>query len=318
MIVSYDQTWIDQRTSWWAKANRAKEHIHSLRRLIGEFRASSPYSLTPEPTGMPGRLAYRLRFTNPIPVVISTTVGDVLHNLRAALESLAFEVARRSQNTPLSPGQEKASAFPICATPQDFAQFFTAKKDRKGLYDSRAREAFRAVQPFANLEEVHKAGVALDRTFEDEVRWSELHRLDTLWNIDKHRRLTLMAWWPNLIYWGSDGPSNRRAFPGDGTLANGSILLYIEGADEGQGDELSHDFNLVLTDDPAFSRTDGLTHDLVAVLESWHQHIVELVVFPRIFTIMSRPVAQAQPPPATSNDVGQRARNMASGPTRSP
>jgi hypothetical protein len=98
-----------------------------------------------------------------------------------------------------------------------------------------------------------------------------------------------MAWWPNLIYWGSDGPSNRRAFPGDGALANGSILLYIEGADEGQGDELSHDFNLVLTDDPAFSRTDGLTHDLVAVLESWHQHIVELVVFPRIFTIMSRP-----------------------------
>jgi hypothetical protein len=190
------------------------------------------------------------------------------------------------------PGQEKASAFPICATPQDFARFFTAKKDRGGLYDSRAREAFRAVQPFANLEEVHKVGVALDRTFEDEVRWSELHRLDTLWNIDKHRRLTLMAWWPNLIYWGSDGPSNRRAFPGDGTLANGSILLYIEGTDEGQGDELSHDFNLVMTDDPAFSRTDNLTHDLVAVLESWHQHIVELVVFPHIFTIMSRPKQQ--------------------------
>ena len=118
MIVSYDQTWIDQRTSWWAKANRAKEHIDSLRRLVGEFRASSPYSLTPEPTDIPGRLAYRLRFTNPVPVVISTTVGDVLHNLRAALENLAFEVALRSQSKPLSPSQEKASAFPICATPR--------------------------------------------------------------------------------------------------------------------------------------------------------------------------------------------------------
>jgi hypothetical protein len=290
VFVSYDQTWDDQGSSWWAKANRAKEHIESLHSLIGEFRASEPYSLTPEPTEKPGRLAYRLRFSKPIPVVISTTVGDVLHNLRAALESLAFEVAKRGHSGSLSPGQEKASAFPICATPQAFDYFFEAKKDRKGLYDSRAQAAFRLVQPFANLEMVHKAGVALDRTFEDEAHWSQLHRLDTLWNIDKHRRLTLMAWWPQLIYWGSNGPSNRRAFPGDGTLADGSILLYVEGSDEGQGDELSHEFNLVLTDDPAFSRSDGLTQDVVAPLENWHHHIVGLVVFPMVFTIMSQPI----------------------------
>lgn len=78
------------------------------------------------------------------------------------------------------------------------------------LYDSRARAAFRSVQPFVNLEEAHKLGVALDETFEEEFRWSELYRLDTLWNIDKHRRLALFAWWPSLIYWGSNGPSNRR------------------------------------------------------------------------------------------------------------
>ena len=78
------------------------------------------------------------------------------------------------------------------------------------------------------------------------------------------------------------------AVPGDGTLADGSILFYIEGADEGQGDEVSHEFNLVLTDDPAFSRKHGSTDDVVDLLERWHQHIVDLVVFPGIFTIMSR------------------------------
>ncbi len=102
-----------------------------------------------------------------------------------------------------------------------------------------------------------------------------------------------MAWWPDLIHWSSNGPSNRQAFTGDGTLADGSILLYIEGADEGQGDELRHEFNLVLTDDPAFSRSHGITNDIVEVLEQWRQHIVDLVVFPRVFTIMSQAAVHA-------------------------
>lgn len=285
MFVTYDQAWMDQSSSWWAKASRAKEHIDSLRRLLDEFRASGPYSLTAEPTEKASRLAYRLRFSRPVPVAVSTTVGDVLHNLRGALESLAFEIARRSQGGSLTADQEIASTFPICQTPQAFDAFFKGKREL--LYNSQARGAFRSVQPFVNLEAAQNLGVALDRTFEESFLWSELHRLDTLWNIDKHRRLTLMAWWPDLIHWSSNGPSNRQAFPGDGTLTDGSVLLYIEGADEGQGGELRHEFNLVLTDDPAFSRNQGTTNDIVDVLERWRQHIVDLVVFPRVFTIMS-------------------------------
>jgi hypothetical protein len=53
VFVAHDQNWIDQSSSWWAKATRAKEHIDSLSRLVNEFRASEPYSLTPEPTEEP-------------------------------------------------------------------------------------------------------------------------------------------------------------------------------------------------------------------------------------------------------------------------
>src|SRR6266699_3916372 len=297
MLAALDQTWMDASSSWWAKASRAKEHIDSLHRQVDEFRASAPYSLTPEPTEKPGRLAHRLRFLKPVPVAISTTIGDVLSNLRAALESLAFEVARRSQAGSLTARQERMSTFPICETPQAFDGFFNKdRKDRKGLYDKRAQAAFRSVQPFTNLEEAQRVGIALDKSFSEEFRWDSLQRLDTLWNIDKHRRLTLMTWWPDLISWESDGPTNRRAFPGDGTLANESVLLYIEGADEGQGDDLRHQFNLVRTDDPAYSgKDDGTTDDVVRLLEHWHQHIVGLV-FRRIFTIMSQAVATAQSP----------------------
>lgn len=289
MLVTYDQTWDDQTSSWWAKINRAKEHIDSLHRLVDEFRASGPYSLTPEPTEEPGRLAYRLRFSKPVPAAIGTMVGDALHNMRGALESLAFEAARRSHSGTLTTDQEQASTFPICRSPDAFDAFFKGKK--KLLYDGRARAAFRSVQPFVNLEQAQSVGVALHESFDEAFRWDALHRLDTLWNLDKHRRLTIMAWWPDLIHWSSNGPSNRRALPGDGTLTNGSILLYIEGADDAQGNELRHEFNLVLTDDPAFSSGHEKTVDVVDLLERW-QHIVGLVVFPRIFTIMSQAPGQ--------------------------
>jgi hypothetical protein len=289
VLVSYGPTWMDQDSSWWAKANRAKEHIDSLRRQVDDYRASALYSLTPEPTEKLARLAYRLRFPKPVPATVSTTVGDALHSLRAALESLAFEVARRSQGGTLTAKQERDSTFPICESPEDFDAFFKGKNGL--LYDRRGRAALRSVQPFVNLEEAHRLGIALDRSFEEKFRWSELHRLDALWNIDKHRRLTLMAWRPDFVYWGSNGPSNRRALPGDGTLADGSILLYIEGTDAGQSDKLSHEFNLVLTDDPAASLDPAASFGqgaAVDLLERWHQHIVNLVVLPRVFTIMSQ------------------------------
>ena len=60
VFVAYDQAWMDQSSSWWAKANRAKEHIDSLSRLVDEFRALGPYSLTAEPTEKAGRLATAL------------------------------------------------------------------------------------------------------------------------------------------------------------------------------------------------------------------------------------------------------------------
>jgi hypothetical protein len=275
---------MDPDSAWWAKLNHAGEHLTALRTRVDDFRRSNPYSLSPEPTETPGRLAYRLKFLRPFPVAISTTVGDVLHNQRAALESLAFELATRGHGGTLTAAQERASTFPICRTPDAFDRFFAAKT-RVGLYDERARKALRRVQPFTQLEEAHRLGVARDKTFAEEYQWDELHRLDVLWNIDKHRRLTLIAWWPDLIYWGSNGPTNRRALPGDGTLSDGSILLYIEGNDEGQGIELNHDFNIVLTDDPAFDRSLDVTRDLIGLLERWHWHIAN-VVFPTVFAAM--------------------------------
>ena len=57
MLVNFDPTWADPTSSWWAKVNRAGEHVESLRAQVAAFRASRPYFLTAEPTDAPDRLA---------------------------------------------------------------------------------------------------------------------------------------------------------------------------------------------------------------------------------------------------------------------
>ena len=292
MLVSFYPTWADPTSSWWAKVNRAGEHVQSLREQVAAFRDSDPYSLTAEPTDVPDQLAYRLKFLRPVPISISTTVGDILSNLRAALECLAYEVARRTQGGQLTPEQERLSSFPIRSTPEEFDKFF---KGRVGaLYDERARQALRHAQPFFFDEQAVQYGIALSDTYEERAQWHPMIRLDRLWNIDKHRRLTIMAWWPDMIYWGSNGPSNRQMLPGDGTVADGAILFRMQGRDEGMGDGVNHEFNLAITDDPGFRPGEGASDDVVELLSRWHQHLVT-AVFPQVFTVMSTPVPEQNP-----------------------
>lgn len=108
----YDPTWMDPTASWQAKLSRAGSHLESLARQVEEFRQSQPYSVTPGPTEKPGRLAHRLRYLKPVPVEISTTIGDVLHNQRSALENLAFELAKSSRGG--DNGRRKATATIEC------------------------------------------------------------------------------------------------------------------------------------------------------------------------------------------------------------
>jgi hypothetical protein len=247
VTLSSDQTWLDPQTSWNAKLERAREHLQTLRIQVGEYKTSRPYALQPETTEVPERLAYRFHISKPQPIEISTTLGDILHNLRAALESVAFELARRSHAGLLTSKQEGLSTFPIKKTPHAFETFFTGR--REGLYSDRAREIFRSLQPFAKLERAHGFGVALDKKIGSDSEWNLLYRLDKLWNIDKHRRLIPGTWWPELFWWQSNGESDRHVLPGDGTLADGSILFYVEGADVSMKEKIMHEFNLVLWDD---------------------------------------------------------------------
>jgi hypothetical protein len=122
--MTFDQSWLDRTSAWWAKADRAHNHLRSLDQLVAKFRASEPYMVVPRPTDIPGRTEYRLHIHNPMPPEISTTIGDILHNLRSALDSLAYEIALRGVDRPLTAKEERACVFPVRDTPEQFEQFF--------------------------------------------------------------------------------------------------------------------------------------------------------------------------------------------------
>jgi hypothetical protein len=100
--VSIDQTWLDRNAAWWAKLDRAEVHLRSLRDQVEQYKAANPVrGRTPEPTDTPDRVACRVHVRHQVPVESSTIVGDIVHNLRSALDSLAYEMAVPHVGRPL-------------------------------------------------------------------------------------------------------------------------------------------------------------------------------------------------------------------------
>jgi hypothetical protein len=250
----------DDHAAWWAKIRRAHIHLKTLATLVDEFEASQPYSLTPEPGERPNEVAYRLSIRREAPAEISTVIGDVLHNLRSALDSLAYGLAVQSKGE-LTEEEEAVISFPWKRSPMEYDRFFgigvsTKNRDdarlvRGGIYGQEARDAMRAVQPFfvwetaPNLSETERYQLS-----DDDLKWSSIHRLSRLNNIDKHRRLPAVGvGWPSEFSWGSNEGDDTRLRGGHLPPTDNTILCYMVGANAANID-LETGFALVLKDDP--------------------------------------------------------------------
>lgn len=259
--------WLDPESAWWAKANCAKGHIDDLAEQARAY-LRGPHKVSPEQR-RPGVTAYRLHLSQPIPASFSTTVGDALHDMRSALDCAACAVAQRHVGRDLTEKEERACEFPICAKPSELREFFN-RPPRPTLYAQREQQAMREVQPAAKHDERAAESRTDFHPRAEEVEYDSLETLRRLSNIDKHRRLHVVTYWPDLVYWGSDGPSKRRWQWGTPPFTNGAILGYL--IDDPQHPEplpeLHHDLELRLTEPPGAT---GM--DVARLLESIHQHV---------------------------------------------
>jgi hypothetical protein len=264
-----DQTWwLDPDYAWWAKADCAKGHIDTLGGQVDDFLRTGSYEVLPE-QGSPGETIYRLRMSRRVPTHFSTTLGDALHDLRSALDCAAAETARRYVKRDLEEDEERACAFPICSKPSELRKFFQ-DEPRPSLFGPSQQQAIREVQPAALHDDLAAQGRSDLHERSEEVEYDHLAVLQRLSNIDKHRRLHVVTFWPDLIYWGSDGPSRRRWQWGAPPFKDGAILgrLLDDPEDPEPLPKLYHEIELRLTDPPG-----AATADVIRLLEGMHRHV---------------------------------------------
>ena len=158
---------------------RAREHLNALKEIIDSL-GPHPYEIVEERNPVTGDRDFRLvgkadlvTLRRQIPMM-PVIVGDVVHQVRSALDHAVWQIAR--------PPIEKRTGFPICLNESGGGSSFYGSSKERGLgvrclqnVSLPAFEYIESIQPYNRLGER-----------------DPLWLLDELWNKDKHRALIVL------------------------------------------------------------------------------------------------------------------------------
>lgn len=147
------------------KLARADRHIAELRTAAQEFFDSKPYTIY-EVEEANGDLVRRLRIVRTIPNDWPAVLGDAIHNLRSALEFLAWQLVERNNSTPA-----RHTGFPIVDSKKELGL---------GLISKLAGASPASVRMVRRLKP-YKGGNSL------------LHQIHSLDIVDKHRLILIVG-----------------------------------------------------------------------------------------------------------------------------
>jgi hypothetical protein len=99
------------------KIARAKRHLGDFEASIKDFFASKPYDLLSETDPQTGEIVFRIRVYKTLPDDLSTIAGDVIHNLRSALDQMVCALVRANRKQ-VSGG----NGFPIMGSAKRFEE----------------------------------------------------------------------------------------------------------------------------------------------------------------------------------------------------
>lgn len=150
--------------SWTKKIDRAKHHLEELQKEIDTFFKLQPYKISTKRDHQTKRLIYYLTDVLIVPDKIALISGDVVQNLRSALDHLAYDLFVKENKGTVS---VKHIYFPI----ENDLQSYESEKVRKtkGI-SSEKLKLIDSIRPY-------KGG--------NDLLWA----IATLNNIDKHRLL---------------------------------------------------------------------------------------------------------------------------------
>jgi hypothetical protein len=109
--------------STMVKIERAKEHVRNLQSEISTFWGSNKYTITPEDDPETGDEVFRFHGNLELPLNWSVIIGEALHDLRSALDHLAWQLVDAH-----SPGKgSKSTEFPIFDSSEKYETRVKAK-----------------------------------------------------------------------------------------------------------------------------------------------------------------------------------------------
>ena len=94
------------------KVERARKHLDLLRQETRAFTEGKPYGVRAEFDAERSEYAIRIRLRDPdtrVPIGLSLIAGDAVHNLRSALDHLAWQLAI------IGTGPGRFTQFPLMA-----------------------------------------------------------------------------------------------------------------------------------------------------------------------------------------------------------
>jgi hypothetical protein len=156
------------------KIDRARALRRDLHESMKAYLSTDWYAIEPQIDPTENLALAVIRIKRPVDPTWSVMVGDIVHNLRSALDYLIHELVKVETGSHPPPAPKGKTQFPICLSPEHFDKASTAMLEGVG---DEARALIRSHQPFATG---HGAE-------------SPLAILATLSNLDKHRSIQLTA-----------------------------------------------------------------------------------------------------------------------------
>jgi hypothetical protein len=196
------------------KIERARKHLADLEAEIAAFSATRPArfesAILPPEDGVQ-RVFFQMHFQQPWPT-LGAIIGDVIHNLRTALDLAACDMVRWKEG---ETADVRKVYFPFCKSPDELDAMIRERHFHRAGEDAVA--LIREAKPYIGGNATLRA----------------MHDLDIQ---DKHTALIptfMQVGGPILSRWDDDGTPNL-SFVGDPTMPSELKLVFPAGPFAGQ------------------------------------------------------------------------------------
>lgn len=154
------------------KLLQAQRHLETVRRMEKDYIGSRPFSIERQIRNRGRRHTFIFRLHHTVPPEFGVAIGDTVHNMRSALDHLAWQFALLTKST------ARATYFPLETNRKDYERTASpAQRALRTIPHPQARAIIDQFQPF------HRHSVL--------PSGSPLAVLERLSNIDKHRNVNL-------------------------------------------------------------------------------------------------------------------------------